>query len=118
MDKSVEISINSNEFVYNGVTYDVERAVNKDKKLIIDEANGSHKESFEELYDTESLSPNFVRLFLNKKDEIVYAMVIYVIRYKNLDYGRYACGNYYPIYNSSTGKNYLQPHPYQASICW
>lgn len=113
MDKKVEISIDSNEFVYNGVTYDIELAVNKDKKLIIDEANESHKESFEELYDTDSLSPNYVRLFLNEKDEIVYAMVIYVIRYKNADNGRYACGNYYPIY-----KNYLAPHPYQASICW
>lgn len=116
--KIEEISINSNKFEYNGTIYDIESAVDKDKKLIIAEANESHKDSFKELYNIDSLSPKYVRLFLNEKDEVIYAMVIYIIKYKEDNNGRYACGNYYPIYTSSTKKNYLQPHPYQASICW
>lgn len=121
--KTKEISLNSNEFEFNGVKYDAEFAIKKDKKLIIAEANESHKEEFEKEYDKESLTQDHIRLYLDDKDEIVYAMIIYIIKYKNKDYGvlgdgRYACGNYYPIYNSDTGKNFLEPHPYQASICW
>ena len=121
--KIEEVSINSNEFEYNGVKYYAKSAIEKDKELIITEANKSHKEEFETLYDKDSLNPNFIRLFLDEKNEIIYAMIIYIIKYKNKDYGvlsngRYACGNYYPIYTSSTRKNYLQPHPYQTSICW
>lgn len=121
--KTKEISLNSNEFEFNGVKYDAEFAIKKDKKLIIAEANESHKEEFEKEYDKESLTQDHIRLYLDDKDEIVYAMIIYLIKYKNegigvLGDGRYACGNYYPIYNSDTGKNFLEPHPYQSSICW
>lgn len=121
--KTKDIKINSNEFEYNGVKYDAELAIEKDKKLIISEAMDSHKEVFEKEYDKDSLTQDHVRLYLDEKNEIVYAMIIYIIKYKNKDYGvlgngRYACGNYYPIYKASTGKNFLEPHPYQASICW
>ena len=119
--KTKEISLSSNKFEFNGVKYDAELAIEKDKKLIIAEANESHKEEFEKLYDKDSLKPNYVRLFLDEKNEIVYAMIIYLIKYKEESKyftGRSACGNYYPIYNSDTGKNFLEPHPYQASICW
>ena len=95
--------------------------MNKDKEFIIAEAMKSHKETFENEYDKNSLKPKFVRLFLDEQNEISYAMVIYIIKYKNeTKYfnGRYACGNYYPILKSSAGKNFLEPHPYQASICW
>jgi len=120
---TVEISIKGTEFEFNGVKYDAELAITKDKKLIISEAMDYHKEEFEKKYDKNSLTQDFVRLFLDEKNEIVYAMIIYIIKYKNKDYGvlgngRYACGNYYPIYKSSTGKNFLEPHPFQASICW
>lgn len=121
---TVEINITGTEFEFNGIKYDAEFAINKDKRLIIAEAMESHKETFEKEYDKDSLKPTFVRLFLDKQNEISYAMVIYIINYKNetkfinVINGRYACGNYYPIYNSDTGKNFLEPHPYQASICW
>jgi hypothetical protein len=116
-----EISITGTEFEFNGVKYDAKFAIRKDKKLIIAEANESHKEEFEKLYDKDSLKPNYVRLFLDEKNEIVYAMIIYLIKYKEESKyftGRSACGNYYPIYKAATGKNFLEPHPYQASICW
>ena len=120
---TIEITINGTEFEFNGVKYNAEYAINKDKRLIIAEAMDSHKEVFEKEYDKDSLTQDSVRLFLGGNNEIIYAMIIYIIKYKNKDYGvlsngRYACGNYYPIYKSSTGKNFLEPHPYQASICW
>ena len=120
---TIEINIRGTEFEFNRVKYDAELAIEKDKKLIIESANESHKKEFEKFYDKDSLKPNYVRLFLDEKNEIVYAMIIYIIKYKNKDYGvlangRYACGNYYPIYKASTGKNFLEPHPYQTSICW
>ena len=118
---TIEINIRGTEFEFNGVKYDAELAIKKDKKLIIAEAMDSHKEDFEEKYDKDSLTQDHVRLFLDEKNEIVYAMIIYIIKYKTkniLRNGRYACGNYYPIYKGSTGKNFLEAHPYQASICW
>lgn len=117
----IDIKINSNEFEYNGAKYDAERAIEKDKKLIIAEAMDSHKEVFEKEYDKDSITQDYVRLYLDEKNEIIYAMIIYLIKYKEKsEYftGRYACGNYYPIYKVSTGKNFLKPHPYQTSICW
>ena len=119
--KIKEVSINSNEFEYNGVKYDAELAIKKDKKLIIAEAMDSHKEVFEKEYNKDSLTQDHVRLYLDEKNEIVYGMIIYLIKYKTktiLRNGRYACGNYYPIYKASNGKNFLEPHPYQTSICW
>ena len=118
---TVEINIIGTEFEFNGVKYDAELAIEKDKKLIIAEAMDSHKEVFEKEYDKDSLTQDHVRLYLDEKDEIVYAMIIYLIKYKEESKyftGRYACGNYYPIYNTSTGKGFLEPHPYRASICW
>lgn len=120
---TIEINITGTEFEFDGVKYDAEYAINKDKRFIIAEAMDSHKEVFEKEYDKDSLTQDHVRLYLDEKNEIVYAMVIYLIKYKDKDYGvlgngRYACGNYYPIYKAATGKNFLEPHPYQASICW
>lgn len=120
---TIEIKIIGTEFEFNGVKYDAELAIKKDKKLIIAEAMDSHKEEFEKKYDKNSLTQDFVRLFLDENNEIVYAMIIYRIKYKNKDNwilgdGRYACGNYYPICKAPNGKNFLEPHLYQASICW
>lgn len=42
-----------------------------------------------------------------------FGMMIYVIDYKSGFNGRYACGNYYPIYDEV-----LIPHFFQGSICW
>lgn len=116
-----EVRINLNEFEYGGVKYNAELAIKKDKKLIINEAMESHGESFEKEYDKDSLTQDHVKLYIDDKNEVIYAMIIYLIKYKEKREnftGRYACGNYYPIYKASTGKNFLEPHPYQASICW
>lgn len=120
---TIEITINGTEFEFNGVKYNAEYAINKDKRLIIAEAMDSHKEVFEKEYDKDSLTQDSVRLFLNEKNDTVYAMIIYLIKYKDsgkgvLVNGRYACGNYYPIHKFSSGKSFLNPHPYQSSICW
>ncbi len=120
--KEVEIS-NPNEFEYNGIKCDISFAVKKDIAEIIEEAEKTHSDQFSRLYVKESLAPYSVRVFLNEKDEPVFGMVLYYIDHqdwykeKSFGTGRQACGNYYPFYKHN-GDYCLDPHPYQASICW
>ena len=46
-------------------------------------------------------------------DNPIFGMVIYLIKYKDGSWERYACGGYYRFYADA-----LLPHPYQESICW
>ena len=115
---TVEISINQETMEYNGVTYELDYAIKKDKKAIFNEAMNSHGDTFETEYDKESFRPDKVSVYVSETGELLYGMIIYIIDYKDHKNGRYACGNYYPFCKLSTGKNFMEPHPYQASICW
>lgn len=103
-------------FEYDGKDYDCSYAIKRDIKMILREAETSHKDFFDELYDRDSLTPVKVRLFIDDKQNPIYGMITYTINYKKQNTKRTACGDYYPIYTLS--KLALMPHPYQASICW
>ena len=106
--------INGNGFEYLGVHYNCQFAIKSDIELIIREAETSHKDTFKELYDKDSLRPDKVKLFtIDSSNVPIYGMIIYIIDNKKENYSRHACGNYYPINDF-----YLMPHPFQASICW
>lgn len=102
-----------NSFEYLGNEYDCEIAIELDKNLITQEAEMSHKNSFNELYDRNSLEPYQVRIEVDDNENPVFGMIVYTIKYKNENTKRTACGFYYPIYN-----NMLSSHHYQGSICW
>lgn len=99
-------------FEFDGKTYDCKRAIERDIKMIVQEAEISHKDSFDELYDRKSLKAARVRLFF-ENGQLSYGMVLYTIYNKVDNYRRYACGGYYPFLDDK-----LFPHPYQESICW
>lgn len=111
--KKEEYPIKDNGFEYDGKTYDCSYAIKRDIKLIIQEAKTSHKDSFDNLYDRQSLKANKVCIFLDKEDKPIFGMVTYLIEYKDKSWKRYACGGYYPFWDDK-----LFPHLYQESICW
>ena len=100
-------------FVYDGKSYDYTPVIERDIKMILQEAETSHKDSFDELYNKDSLKADRVHIYLDKEDKPVFGMVIYLIEYKDGSCKREACGGYYPIW-----QKLLMPHPYQESICW
>ena len=110
--KKEEYPINGNCFEYDDKTYDCSYAIKRDVKLIIQEAETSHKDSFDELYDRKSLKACKVRLFF-ENGQLSYGMVLYTIHNKVDNYERCACGGYYPFWEDK-----LLPHLYQESICW
>lgn len=111
--KHEEYPIINDHFELNGKTYDCTHAIKRDIKMIIQEAETSHKDSFDKFYDRQSLKAHKVRIFLDKEDKPVFGMVIYLIEYKDGGWKREACGGYYPFWD-----NLLFPHPFQESICW
>ena len=113
--KTEEYPIKDNGFEYGGKTYDCQFAIKRDIKLIIQEAETSHKDTFDELYDRSTLRPDKIRIFADGDGVPIYGIVIYLIDYKDGNDSRYACGGYYRFeFDNST----LLPHPYQESICW
>ena len=100
-------------FEYDEKNYDCSLAIKRDIKMILQEAETSHKDSFDKLYNRDSLKPNKVRIFLDEKDNPVFGMVIYLIEYKDGSCKRESCGGYYPFW-----EKLLLPHPYQESVCW
>lgn len=111
--KKEEYPIKDNGFEYDGKTYDCSYAIKRDIKLITQEAETSHKDTFDKLYDRQSLKADKVRIFLDKEDKPIFGMVIYLIEYKDKSWKRCACGGYYPFWDDK-----LFPHLYQESICW
>ena len=103
----------NNNFEYDGKTYDCSYAIKRDIKMILNEAEESHKDSFGKLYDRESLKADKIRIFLDEEDKPVFGVVIYLINYKNENNKKYACGGFYQFWETA-----LFPHPYQESICW
>lgn len=113
MEHYIELPIKDNSFEYKGKTYDCSLAIKRDIKQIIQEAEISHKESFDKTYKRESLAPDKVRVYLEDNGNLIFGMVLYLIDYRYDKAQRWACGNYYPIW-----QNLLCTHPYQGSICW
>ena len=69
---SIEYEINNHCFIHNDEEYDCSFAIEHDIKLIIQEAETSHKDTFDELYNRDSLTPKRVRLFL---DDNAFALI-------------------------------------------
>ena len=112
--KIEEYPIKDNGFEYLGNHCDCQFAIKRDIKMILQEAEISHKDALDILYDKSTLRPDKIRLFVDRDNVPIYGIIIYLIDYKDVG-GRYACGSYYPFeFNSSV----LLPHPYQESICW
>ena len=107
----VECPIINDCFKYDEKNYDCGRAIKRDIKMILQEAETSHGDSFDEFYNRQSLKADKVRIFLDKGNKPAFGMVIYLIEYGG--FKRCACGGYYPFLE---GK--LFPHLFQESICW
>ena len=119
--KEIILNESNTGFTFNDNYYDCSRIIERDKKLILQEADISHPENIEKLYVRESLSPHKVRIYLGKASDPVAIMIIYTIDYKNIgDGSRLACGDYYTVEEDiiHDGSIILLPHPYQTSICW
>lgn len=111
--KKEEYPINDNGFEYSGNHYDCQLAIGRDVKMIMQEAETSHKDTFDELYDRNTLRPDKIRIYVDGDNVPIYGMIIYLIDYKEGNNSRYACGGYYPFWDDK-----IFPHPYQESICW
>ena len=110
-----EYPIKDNGFEYRGNLYDCHHAIKRDIKMILQEAETSHKDTFDEFYDRNTLRADKIRIFVDEDDIPIYGMIIYEIDYKEGNWSRCACGGYYRFeFNNSI----LMPHPYQESICW
>ena len=120
--KEIEIYFNEEgtEFIYNGDFYNCEYLVAFEKLQILTEAEYSHKDEIDNMYDKDSLKPVRVKLYLDDNDKIMYLMVVYEILHKDHSSGRYACGAYQVSKNffQFEGKTVVGYHNYQDSICW
>lgn len=116
-----EIEVKDNSFSFNGKPYDCSYIIERDKKLIFQEAATSHPNIIEEVYVKDSLSPKKAKLYLDKDGNPIAIMIVYIIEYKDRCSCRLACGDYYIVESAMADDNLrgrLFPHPYQASICW
>lgn len=113
--KKIEYPIKNNGFEYMGNHYDCHYAIERDVKMILQEAEISHKDTFNELYDRNTLRADKIRIFVDEDDVPIFGMIIYLIYNKKENYRRYACGGYYRF---EFDNSVLLPHPYQESICW
>ena len=109
-----EYPIKDNVFEYSGKHYDCQFAIKRDIKMILQEAETSHKDTFDEVYDRNTLRADKIHIYVNEEGTPIYGMIIYRIDYKEENYSRYACGGYYPFLDDKV----LFPHIYQESICW
>jgi hypothetical protein len=105
--------ISQNGFDYCEKHYDCNKAIERDIKMIIQEAETSHKDNFDEFFDRSTLKPSKARVFVNENGTPIVVMILYVIYQRKDGYWRSACGGYYPLFGEE-----LSPHPYQESICW
>ena len=113
--KRIEYPIKNNGFEHLDKHYDCHYAIERDIKMIIQEAETYHKDNFDEFYDRNTLRPRTIRLYVDKNNIPIYGMIIYVINYKKEQMSRSACGGYYRF---EFDNSILMPHPYQESICW
>ena len=113
--KKEEYPIKNNGFEYLDKHYDCQFAIKRDVKMILQEAETSHKDTFDKLYDRNTLRADKIRIFVDNNNVPIYGMIIYLIDYKDQNNSRYACGGYYRF---EFDNSVLLPHPYQESICW
>lgn len=115
--KEIECPIKNNLFEYLDKHYDCQFAIKRDIKMILQEAETSHKDTFEKTYDKSTLRPYKVRIFVDddRYNAPIYGMIIYLIDYKEGNHSRYACGGFYRF---KFDHSVLLPHRYQESICW
>ena len=111
--KKIEYPIENSSFAHNGVMIDCKYALKLDKTIIIRNGRRTHREEFVKCYDSKSLKPKKINLYVDKDNNPVYGYIVYTIHNKKADYDRLAVGGYYPIW-----ENKLMPHPYQTSVCW
>lgn len=112
--KTADIEITDGKFEYNNKTYNCKYIIKRDKENILREADESHKESFDRLYDRNTLVPIKCRAYLDTTGNISCVMIIYTVNYREGNSARLACGDYYPVGDTDN----IYPHPYQSSICW
>ena len=113
--KKEEYPIKNNGFDYLGKHYDCQFAIKRDVKMILQEAETSHKDIFDKLYDKSTLRPDKIRIFVDGDNVPIYGMIIYLIDYKGENISRCACGGYYGF---KFDNSVLLPHLCQESICW
>ena len=113
--EKIEHPIKNNGFEHLDKYCDCHRAIERDRRMIIQEAETSHKDTFDEFYDRNTLRPDKIRLYVDGNNIPIYGMIIYLIDNKKENYSRYACGGYYKF---EFDNSVLLPHPYQESICW
>ena len=113
MIKQEEYPITDNGFTYLGNRFDCKYAIKRDIKMILQEAETSHRNNFDEFYDRNTLIPHKIRLYVDENNIPVFGMIIYKLHQKKDDYWRSACGGYYTFWD-----NNFFPHPHQESICW
>jgi len=110
--KKEEYPIKNNGFECLGTHYDCQMAIERDIEMILQEAETSHKDTFDELYDRNTLRPYKIHAFVDENGIPIYGMIVYIVDYKEGG-GRHACGGYYPFFREE-----IYPHPFQESICW
>ena len=93
--KEIEYPIKNNGFEHLGNHYDCQFAIKRDARMILQEAETSHKDTFDELYDKNTLRPCKIHIFVGEYNVPIYGMIIYLIDYKEGNKGRYACSGYY-----------------------
>ena len=115
--KKEEYPIKDNGFEFLGKHYDCQFAIKRDVKMILQEAETSHKDTFDNLYDRNTLRPYKIHLYVDEGNVPIYGMIVYIIDYKEENMSRYACGGYYTFCQFMDDK-VLFPPLYQESICW
>ena len=89
--KKEEYPIKDNGFEYLGNHYDCQFAIKRDVKMILREAEISHKDTFDKLYDRSTLRPDKIHIFVDGDNIPILGMIIYLIDYKDGKCSRYAC---------------------------
>lgn len=118
MERREDIPVKDGKFEYKGKTFDCSYLIERDKKVILREADSSHADTFDKLYDRDSLKAVRAKLDIGKDGGIETLMIVYTIDYKAPDTSsRLACGDYYP-FCLLRGDTLFFQSAYQGSICW
>ena len=118
MERIEVIPVRDGKFEYKGRTFDCSYLIERDKEVILREADSSHADTFDKLYDRNSLKAVKAKLNIGRNGDIETVMIGYTIDYKAPDTShRLACGDYYPFYLLRGDTLFFQSN-YQGSICW